>query len=208
MELIRKYFPNLTPEQINQFEQLKPLYEDWNSKINVVSRKDIEHLSLHHVLHSLAVAKLISFKKGSSILDLGTGGGFPGIPLAILFPEVSFHLIDARSKKMIVVGEVVDALELKNVTFAHKRAEEVKEQYDFVLARAVTAIDKLNLWVTPLIHQNHLHALPNGLIAFKGGDIKDELKTLSKEVYYDQVFISDYFEEPYFEEKYLVYIQA
>jgi 16S rRNA (guanine527-N7)-methyltransferase len=207
MEIIRKYFPDLSPEQAAQFEQLGPLYTSWNQQINVISRKDIEHLYLHHILHSLAVARLVSFQPKAKVLDLGTGGGLPGIPLAILFPQTHFTLIDARSKKMIVVADIVDKLGLQNVTFLHGRAEELKIKFDFVLARAVTALDKLNMWAMPLIHGTHRHGLPNGLIAFKGGNIKEELKSLPKKAYYEVIPINDFFPEGYFEEKALVYVQ-
>lgn len=207
MEIIRKYFPELSTEQAAQIAQLEPLYAEWNKKINVISRKDIEHLFLHHILHSLAIAKVVSFRPGSKILDLGTGGGLPGIPLAILFPDAHFTLIDARAKKMIVVADLVDQLGLKNVKHLHGRAEELKSKFDFVLARAVTSIDKLNKWAMPLIHHNQKHALPNGLFAFKGGDITDELKTLPKKAYYEVISIKDIFPESYFEEKHIVYVQ-
>jgi 16S rRNA (guanine527-N7)-methyltransferase len=207
MEIIRKYFPNLSSEQAAQIEQLGTLYVSWNQQINVISRKDIDHLFLHHILHSLAVAKFLTFQPNAQILDLGTGGGLPGIPLAILFPETQFTLIDARSKKMIVVADLVEQLGLKNVTYLHGRAEELKTRYDFVLARAVASIDKLNLWAMPLIHNKHKHALPNGLIAFKGGNIDEELKTLPRRAYYEVISINAFFPEAYFNEKHLVYVQ-
>ena len=207
MEIIRKYFPDLSSEQAAQIEQLGALYASWNQKINVISRKDIDHLFLHHILHSLAVAKFISFQPKAKILDLGTGGGLPGIPLAILFPKTHFTLIDARSKKIIVVEDVVKQLGLKNVTSLHGRAEELKNKYDFVLARAVTSMDKLNTWAMALIHHTHKHALPNGLIAFKGGNIDEELKMLPRRAYFEVISIQDYFPEAYFEEKLLVYVQ-
>ena len=207
MELIKKYFPHLTEKQIDQLSQLQGLYNEWNQQINVISRKDIEQLYLHHVLHSMAVGKFIFFKPKTKVLDLGTGGGFPGIPLAILFPEVEFLLIEARSKKLIVVADVIEKLGLENVQQRHQRAEEVKERFDYVLARAVTAIDKLYYWSLPLIHQDQKNGLPNGLIAFKGGDVEKELKTLPKKAYSEITSIQKYFNEPYFEEKYLVYVQ-
>lgn len=207
MEVILKYFPNLTSEQIDQLSQLKPLYTEWNEKINVISRKDIDQIYEHHVLHSLSVAKLISFKPGSHILDLGTGGGLPGIPLAILFPETQFTLIDARSKKITVVADMIKRLGLKNANAIHGRAEELKTKYDFVLARAVTSIDKLYAWSLPLIHQRQGHGLPNGLIAFKGGQIKEEMKQLPKKAYWEKYDVIDFFAEEYFNEKYLIYVQ-
>lgn len=207
MEIISKYFPDLSAEQAAQFEQLGALYTIWNKQINVISRKDIEHLYLHHILHSLAIARLVTFQPKARVLDLGTGGGLPGIPLAILFSKTNFTLIDARSKKMIVVADIVEKLGLQNVTYQHGRAEELKVKFDFVLARAVTALDKLNMWAMPLIHGTHKHALPNGLIAFKGGNIDEELKSLPKKAYYEVIPINDFFPEPYFEEKALVYVQ-
>ena len=186
---------------------LQPLYAEWNEQINVISRKDIDQLYGHHVLHSLAVAKLVSFLPGAHVLDLGTGGGLPGIPLAILFPETNFTLIDARAKKMIVVEDIARRLGLTNVEHLHGRAEELKKKFDFVLARAVTSIDKLYNWSMPLIHVQHKHALPNGLIAFKGGKIDAELRLLPKKSYHEVYPVQKFFPEPYFKEKYLVYVQ-
>ncbi len=178
MEIIKTHFPELTDAQLEQFERLKDLYQFWNEQINVISRKDIEQLYNHHVLHSLAVIKFMKFRSGARILDLGTGGGFPGIPLAIYYPKVSFTLIDARAKKIKVVENVASELGLENVVAIHGRAEELKQRFDFVTARAVAPLDKLFLWTSRLIDRNDRHAQPNGLIAFKGGDIEAEIKAL------------------------------
>jgi len=210
--LISKYFPNLSAEQLAQFESLEPLYREWNEKINVVSRQDIENLTERHVLHSLAIAKVIQFKPGSQILDLGTGGGFPGIPLAIFFPESKFVLVDGTGKKIRVVQEVADALGLENVTAIHGRAEEIKMngQFDFVLSRGVTTLDKLLVWTQKFLKKSHVHVLPNGLIALKGGDLKAEIRELpGKGKEYSEVFpIRNFFRESFFEEKSVVYVQG
>ena len=209
MTEILKYFPNLTPEQQNQFAALLPLYTEWNEKINVVSRKDIDNLNLHHVLHSLAIAKIMGFKDGSHILDLGTGGGFPGIPLAILYPSVNFLLVDSTAKKIRVVQEVATALGLKNVEAQHIRVEDIKGvQFDFVVTRAVTVLDQLFRWSRRLIKNKHINILPNGIIALKGGNIREEVKALGKGQYVDVTPISKIFEEDYFEEKVVAYIQG
>lgn len=208
MELITKYFPSLTDRQRQCFEQLGPLYREWNDKINVVSRKDIEQLYEHHVLHSLSIAKVLSFKPGAHVLDLGTGGGFPGIPLAILFPETQFLLIDGTRKKISVVQEVAQSLELHNVTAQHLRAEELKGKFDFVLSRGVAPLDQLAQWSFRLIAEKQRHALPNGILALKGGNLRTEIKALPKGTYSELFAISDYFDEPFFHEKYIVYVQA
>ncbi len=209
MTEILKYFPKLTPEQQNQFAALLPLYTEWNEKINVVSRKDIENLNLHHVLHSLAIAKTTGFKEGSRILDLGTGGGFPGIPLAILYPSVSFLLVDSTAKKIRVVQEVATALGLKNVEAQHIRVEDIKGvQFDFVVTRAVTSLDQLFRWSRRLIKNKHINALPNGILALKGGNIREEVKALGKGQYVEITNISKFFEEEYFEEKVVAYVQG
>jgi 16S rRNA (guanine527-N7)-methyltransferase len=209
MDVILKYFPHLTPVQIKQFEQLLPLYKEWNEKINVISRKDIENLYEHHVLHSLAIAKLIPFKDGSSILDLGTGGGFPGVPLAILYPSVNFTLVDSTAKKIRVVQEVATALDLKNVEGIHARVEDFKgKQFDYVVTRAVTTLDRLFRWSFRLVKKTHQHALPNGIIALKGGNIREEIKALGKGQYAEITPITKYFKVPYFEEKAIVYVQG
>lgn len=209
MDVILKYFPNLSELQLAQLAQLDALYRDWNEKINLISRKDIDHLYEHHVLHSLAIAKFIEFQPNASVLDIGTGGGFPGIPLAILFPQTRFTLIDGTLKKIKVVQAVAEVLQLKNVAARQIRAEELKNIYfDFVVSRAVTTLDKLWEWSHNLLKNKHLHAIPNGLIILKGGDIKTEIKSLPKGSYTEVVPVTDYFKTPYFEEKWLVYVQG
>ena len=212
MNLIKKYFPNLSAEQIAQFEQLEPLYREWNDKINVISRQDIENLNERHVLHSLAIARVVGFSPEAHLLDLGTGGGFPGIPLAILFPETKFTLVDGTGKKIKVVQEVAEALNLTNVSAIHTRAEELKMmgQFDFVLSRGVATLDKLLIWGQKFLKKEHLHALPNGILALKGGDLRAEIKALpGKGKSYTDVFpIRDFFSEEFFEEKSVVYIQG
>lgn len=212
MKLIEKYFPGLSPEQLAQFERLVPLYREWNEKINVISRQDIENLEERHILHSLAIAKVIKFKEGAQILDLGTGGGFPGVPLAIFFPEARFVLVDGTGKKIRVVQEVVSALGLTNVTAIHGRAEEIKMngQFDFVLSRGVATLDKLLVWSQKFLKKKHIHVLPNGLLALKGGDIHAEVLVLpGKGKEYSEVFpIRNYFREEFFEEKAVVYVQG
>lgn len=203
MQLIHKYFKNLTGEQIRQFTELEKLYLGWNQKINVISRKDVEHLYERHVLHALGIAKVIEFLPQSKILDVGTGGGFPGIPLAILFPEVQFHLIDAIGKKITVVQAVADALQLKNVKADHIRADQVKDQYDFIVSRAVTNMPDFVKWVKGKIRKINRHTLENGILYLKGGDLSEELKIYQKVVCYD---LSDIFEEPFFETKKVVYL--
>jgi 16S rRNA (guanine527-N7)-methyltransferase len=209
MTEILKYFPNLTEEQQAQLTQLLPLYKDWNEKINVISRKDIDNLYPHHVLHSLAIVKVMAFKDGANIMDLGTGGGFPGIPLAILYPSVNFTLVDSTAKKIRVVQEVADALGLKNITAIHTRVEDIKNvQFDFVVTRAVTSLDQLLRWSFKLIKKQHQHALPNGILALKGGNIREEIKALGKGQYAEINFIQKFFKEAYFEDKAVVYVQA
>lgn len=207
MEKLQSYFPNLTEKQIEQFAALQELYTDWNSKINVISRKDIDNLYERHILHSLTIAKFINFKKGAKVVDLGTGGGFPGIPMAILFPETEFLLIDGTGKKITVVNAVADAIGLENAKGQQVRAEELKMKFDFVITRAVATLDKLMPWAQRLIHQNDIHAIPNGLIALKGGRIKTEIAALPKGTYTETYPINKYFNHPFFEEKYLVYVQ-
>lgn len=205
-ELILKYFPDLTSKQQQQFEALFPLYSEWNERINVVSRKDIEELYERHVLHSLAIAKLLSFKKGTSALDVGTGGGFPGIPLAILFPDAKFHLVDSIGKKITVVKEVATALGLENVTAEQARAEELKDKYDFVVSRAVTAFPEFYRWVSRKIKPTSANTKLNGIIYLKGGDLSEELKDFEKEI---KIFdISSFFSEPFFETKKIVYLSV
>lgn len=203
MELILNYFPNLTAKQKEQFAALYDLYVDWNSKINVISRKDIENLYEHHVLHSLGIAKVIQFTPGTRIMDLGTGGGFPGIPLAILFPEVHFHLVDSIGKKVRVASEVAQAIGLENVTFRHCRAEEEKQLFDFVVSRAVMPLMDLIKIIRKNIASNQRNALPNGLICLKGGELERETMPVKHQTtIYD---LSSEFSEPFFETKKVVY---
>ena len=209
MELIQQYFPNLTEQQLEQFRQLRPLYQDWNQKINVISRKDIDNIYEHHVFHSLAIAAVIRFRANSEILDLGTGGGFPGIPLAILFPDTKFTLIDGTLKKIKVVKAVCEAVGLKNVEAMQMRAEELKKRrFDFIITRAVARLPQLVQWSERLLKSKHVHPLPNGLIALKGGRVQEEIKELPKGSYAELYPIQDFFQEPYFEEKFVVYVQV
>ena len=203
MELILKYFPNLTEDQVDKFKKLKSLYQDWNLKINVVSRKDIDELYLRHVLHSLGIAKLIEFKSGTKILDVGTGGGFPGIPLAILFPECSFHLVDSIAKKLKVVDEVVEGLGLTNVKTTHSRVEEIKGTYDFIVSRAVAAMPTFVRWVKGKIAKKQNNVLKNGILYLKGGYLTEELQNYRTAMIYN---LSDYFTEDFFETKKLVHL--
>lgn len=204
MEEILKYFPNLTETQRKQLEQLDALYRDWNSKINVISRKDIDNLYLHHVLHSLAIAKFTHFKAGARVLDFGTGGGFPGIPLAIMFPDVQFKLIDRTAKKIRVTNEVAQAIGLKNVVAEQKSGEEEKGKYDFVVSRAVMPLPDLIKIVRKNIAKDSRNSIENGVIVLKGGDIKDEIKPFSHIAEVDE--ISQWFTEDWFQEKYVIYI--
>jgi 16S rRNA (guanine527-N7)-methyltransferase len=209
MEIIKKYFPELTPHQLQQYEQLAPLYKEWNEQINVISRKDIDNIYLHHVLHSLSLIKYIKFKPGSNIVDLGTGGGFPGIPLAIYYPDCQFYLVDSIGKKLKVVDEVASAIGLTNVKTSHSRVEDVKNmKFDFVVTRAVATIDKLVNWSRKSISQKHINSLPNGILALKGGNIKEELKLLPKGEYSEVKPIINYIPEEYFNEKSIVYVQG
>jgi 16S rRNA (guanine527-N7)-methyltransferase len=207
IKIILKYFPDLQGERLDQLTALEGMYQEWNAQINVISRKDIDQLYVHHVLHSLAIAKFINFKDGSKILDLGTGGGFPGIPLAIFFPEVEFTLVDGIGKKIKVVNEVAMALGLKNVKGIHGRAEELKEKYDFVVTRAVAKVDMLLPWARKVLAKADRNIYPNGLIALKG-DVKEEIKLLPKYEYTETKHVFDYFQEPFFEEKYILYVQG
>lgn len=204
MEEILKYFPSLTETQCKQLEQLDALYRDWNSKINVISRKDIDNLYLHHVLHSLAIAKFTQFKAGARVLDFGTGGGFPGIPLAIMFPDVQFKLIDRTAKKIRVTNEVAQAIGLKNVVAEQKSGEEEKGKYDFVVSRAVMPLPELIKIVRKNIAKDSRNSIENGVIVLKGGDIKDEIKSFSHIAEVDE--ISQWFTEDWFQEKYVIYI--
>ena len=203
MEIIQKYFPNLTEIQLEQFTKLKELYKDWNLKINVVSRKDIDELYLRHVLHSLGIAKVMEFKPGSKVMDVGTGGGFPGIPLAILFPETQFHLVDSIGKKIKVVNEVAQGLGLQNVKTTHGRVEEVKEQYDFIVSRAVAQMETFVRWTKGKILKKQQHDLKNGILYLKGGDLSEELSKYTSATIYD---LPTYFDEPFFETKKVVHL--
>lgn len=203
MELILKYFPQLTDIQKNQFMLLQELYKDWNLKINVVSRKDIDELYLRHVLHSLGIAKIQPFLPGSKILDVGTGGGFPGIPLAILFPEVQFHLVDSIGKKIKVVEEVVEGLQLKNVKTTNARVESISGKYDFIVSRAVAQMETFVHWVNGKIAKENFHERKNGILYLKGGDLAEELKVYQTVTVFP---LSDFFEEVFFETKSVVHL--
>ncbi len=202
--LIQKYFKNLTEQQIAAFDQLYELYSFWNAQINVISRKDIDELYERHILHSLGIAKFCAFQPGTQVLDVGTGGGFPGIPLAILFPETEFHLVDSIGKKIKVVAEVAHALGLKNVTASHLRAEQVTDKYDFVVSRAVTKLIDFYPWIKGKFKKTSNNAIQNGILYLKGGDLTEEIEesNLKAELYP----LSAYFEEAFFETKYVVYI--
>lgn len=204
MDLITKYFPNLSEEQQRQMDALDAMYHDWNVKINIISRKDIDNLYLHHVLHSLAIAKVIHFKPGTHILDLGTGGGFPGIPLAILFPECQFRLIDGTGKKIMVASEVAKAIGLKNVEAIHRRGEDEKGKFDFVVSRAVMPLPDMVKIVRKNISRQQYNALPNGIITLKGGNLDDEIKPFRKLA--DVTPVSAFFGEEWFEGKNVVYL--
>jgi 16S rRNA (guanine527-N7)-methyltransferase len=203
MEEILKQFPNLTENQILQFQKLEALYHDWNAKINVISRKDIDELYTKHVLHSLAIAKIQPFEAGSYVLDVGTGGGFPGIPLAILFPETRFYLIDVIAKKIKVVQAVVNDLDLKNVKAEQIRAENVKGDYDFIVSRAVTNMPDFVSWIKDKIKKQNKHNLTNGILYLKGGDLTEELKDFPRATEYN---IADFFKEDFFETKKVVHL--
>ncbi len=203
-DIIQKYFLDLSEIQKKQFEMLFDLYSDWNEKINVISRKDIDNLYTNHVLHSLGIAKVQQFKPGSDILDVGTGGGFPGIPLAILFPEVKFHLVDSIGKKITVVKEVSTALGLKNVKAEQARAEQLKGEYDFIVSRAVTRIKEFHQWIHNKTKDKSIHERDNGILYLKGGDLDEELNELKKP--YQLNNLSDYFKEEFFETKKVVYV--
>ena len=203
MDIILKYFPDILEKQIKQFSHLQDLYNEWNSQINVISRKDMENLYLKHVLHSLAIAKVISFADGTKVLDVGTGGGFPGIPLAILFPNVEFLLVDSIGKKIKVVNEVANSIGLKNLRAEHKRAEQVNGQFDFVVSRAVTKMKVFQQWVRKRISTKQRNILFNGILYLKGGDLTEELKGIKNVELYN---IPDFFEEEFFETKKVVYI--
>jgi 16S rRNA (guanine527-N7)-methyltransferase len=206
-EIIWKYFPELSKNQRQKFEDLGQLYVEWNSRINLISRKDIENLYEKHILHSMGIGKWINFKPGSYIMDLGSGGGFPGVPLAILFPEVRFHLIDSIGKKIRVIQDISSQLSLDNIKSSHMRAEENKEKYDFVVTRAVSNILNLMQWTRNNYSHKHRNQVPNGLIALKGGDVLKEMGEIAKGEYLEVHSISKYFEEEFFNQKSLLYVQ-
>ncbi|NLR94138.1 MULTISPECIES: 16S rRNA (guanine(527)-N(7))-methyltransferase RsmG [Flammeovirga] len=205
IDILLKYFPDLTDVQKHQFSQLQDLYAEWNEKVNVISRKDIENLYERHILHSLSIANVIQFKPGSEILDVGTGGGFPGIPLAIMFPKVKFHLVDSIGKKINVVNEIAKAVGLTNVVAEQVRAEKVDGEYDFVVSRAVTRIDVLYRWVRTKVSHQQGHEWNNGIICLKGGDLTEEFSKLNKKKY-KLMDMSDMFEEDFFETKKVAYV--
>lgn len=204
MDCILKYFPNIDATQRERFAKLQALYSEWNEKINVISRKDIDNLYVNHVLHSLAIAKVISFADGTRLLDVGTGGGFPGIPLAIMFPNCQFHLVDSIGKKITVVNAVADALGLVNVKGEHTRVEQVKEKCDFVVSRAVTRFDSFYNMTRKCVRQGGNNQLANGILYLKGGDFDDELKAVKRE--YELFNIQDFFDEPFFETKKVIHL--
>ena len=204
IEIIKKYFPHLTPKQEEQFAALDALYHDWNAKINVISRKDIDNLYEHHILHSLAIAKRINFREGTNVLDFGTGGGFPGIPLAIFFPEANFKLIDGTGKKVRVAQEVADAIGLDNVLPAHIRGEEEKGKFDFIVSRAVMPLPDLMKIIKKNIATDQHNVLPNGVIVLKGGNLDKELKPYKNIA--EKTELSPWFDEEWFKEKYLIYV--
>lgn len=204
MDIILKYFPNLTEDQKEKFSRLKPLYEEWNEKINVISRKDMEHFYERHVLHSLGIAKVMEFQPGTKVLDIGTGGGFPGIPLAILFPDTHFHLVDSIGKKITVVKEVAKALKLSNVEAQQVRAEELVRKYDFIISRAVTRFANFYPWVKGKFKKEDFNEFPNGILLLKGGDVDEEME--ERQVSYVTYHLDDYFKEEFFDTKKVVFV--
>lgn len=205
MEIVLKYFPDITDKQKEQFSKLKGLYEEWNAQINVISRKDLDNFYERHVLHSLAIVEMMVFKPGSKILDVGTGGGFPGIPLAIMFPECQFHLVDSIGKKIKVVKEVAEAIGLENLTAEHERGEKVKGRFDFIVSRAVTRMNKFIPWVQNKVSKEDKNILPNGILYLKGGDLEEELSEIRQD--YDQFKLTEVYEEEFFETKKVVYVR-
>jgi 16S rRNA (guanine527-N7)-methyltransferase len=203
-KIISEYFPGLSESQLDQFAQLSRLYTEWNQKINVISRKDIENLYVNHVLHSLGIAKVITFQPGADVLDVGTGGGFPGIPLAIMFPETNFHLVDSIGKKITVVKEVATALRLKNIKAQQIRAEHIKQEYDFIVSRAVTRLREFYSWIHQKVKRKSTHKLDNGILYLKGGELEAELSELKKP--YALYELSDFFKEEFFQTKKVVYV--
>jgi len=204
MDLLLKYFPGLTKAQAESYQSLMPLYQEWNEKVNVISRKDIENLYERHVLHSLSIAKFIDFKAGTTILDVGTGGGFPGIPLAIMFPDVKFHLVDSIGKKISVVQDIIQRLGLKNASCQQIRCEQLPYSFDFVISRAVTSFPEFVSLTRTLVHKEQNNAKKNGIIYLKGGDVKDELADFKNKAKVKD--LSDYFEEEFFETKKIIYL--
>lgn len=204
LTLVRKYFPQLTPEQLAQYDQLPELYAHWNSQINVISRKDIGELECHHILHSLGITQMLQFKDQSKILDFGTGGGFPGIPLAIMFPKCHFLLVDSIGKKVKVASEIAQALGLQNVETLHARGEQIKQKFDFIVSRAVTTLPDLVKWIKPLVSAKMQNGLPNGLICLKGGDVQAEVRAYKKTIVVEDLYPR--FEEEFFKTKKVIYL--
>lgn len=204
-DILLKYFPDITKEQQEQFAQLQELYTFWNNQINVISRKDIDLLYERHILHSLGIAKVMSFLPGENVLDVGTGGGFPGVPLAIMFPDTQFHLVDSIGKKIKVVSEVSSAVDLKNLRATHARAEEIKEKFDFVVSRAVTQLKDFYPWVKDKFYKRSKNKLPNGILYLKGGDLTQEIADAGLAV--QQFYLKDYFTEDFFETKQVIYVK-
>jgi 16S rRNA (guanine527-N7)-methyltransferase len=204
MNLVESYFPDLSSKQVKQLRQLNDLFLEWNEKVNLVSRKDTDHLEERHILHSLGIAKVISFQKGSKVLDIGTGGGFPGLPLAIIFPETEFLLVDSIGKKINAVNDMIDRLGLENVSAKHERAEKIKGQFDFIVSRAVTALPKFLPWTKGKFREKSRHEIPNGVLYLKGGDLREEIKSAGRKA---TVYpLRKYFKEEFFETKVVLYL--